>query len=365
MVPGHVQSRFQRNPRATPKDGDSLLARVLSCLATGGRLCDIVEIIQDNPYERHLQTASTIEESFVIGKGSSSHPHPSPEATSSSPFLRTVIQQSIFLARELEAMRHIAEQTCMNRLLQFGLAAKSSEDNCTSGLTTEFCIDIINSKFSLRNGESFFVVLAEGEREETLSALKSVHPCWYPMGASQFLSFVSKQNSENIMRKLHTAAEICAKREGVAIRVGVSNETTLQEVPIAFREARIALSIARSTRRFLIRSIKLRTLSLLLETVDEAAKSKATEFWRNVMGRFESYTGKLPRQDLEDTLWVWLQCKCDAKEASKQMHIHPNTLRHRLKVIEDVLELDLNDFWTRVDLLIALCLKKTLLLAER
>jgi len=57
---------------------------------------------------------------------------------------------------------------------------------------------------------------------------------------------------------------------------------------------------------------------------------------------------------LVDSLKVFFQCDCDLNQTADQLFIHVNTLRYRLKKIQEVLGVDLNKMDTRTNLYIAL-----------
>ena len=61
-----------------------------------------------------------------------------------------------------------------------------------------------------------------------------------------------------------------------------------------------------------------------------------------------------------ETLEAYINHGCDLKATAKALFLHPNSLRYRLKKIEEVLERDLEDLETKVDLVVAFKIKKLL-----
>lgn len=64
--------------------------------------------------------------------------------------------------------------------------------------------------------------------------------------------------------------------------------------------------------------------------------------------------------ELMDTLETYISHGCDLKATAKALFLHPNSLRYRLKKIEELLERDLEELETRVDLVVALKIKRLL-----
>jgi len=78
---------------------------------------------------------------------------------------------------------------------------------------------------------------------------------------------------------------------------------------------------------------------------------------------YEEKLGELIRSDSEAesnllmTLEEYLKHQCDLKMTAKSLFLHPNSLRYRLKKIEEILEVSLNEFDTKLDLMTAFKIK--------
>ena len=64
--------------------------------------------------------------------------------------------------------------------------------------------------------------------------------------------------------------------------------------------------------------------------------------------------------DLIDTLYSYCNHNGDVIESAQNLFIHPNTLRQRLKKIEAILQMDLNNYTNIVNLMLALKIEKTM-----
>ena len=60
------------------------------------------------------------------------------------------------------------------------------------------------------------------------------------------------------------------------------------------------------------------------------------------------------RDRLASTLLIWLQHGCNANEVAARMHVHPQTVRYRLRQVDDLFGDQLRDPDRRFELEIAL-----------
>lgn len=84
-----------------------------------------------------------------------------------------------------------------------------------------------------------------------------------------------------------------------------------------------------------------------------AARVQAGDHARAVLGGVLSGT-VAEREMLLSTLRVWFDGRGVAKEAARQLHVHPNTVRYRLRRIQELTGLDLTDLRDVAELYVAL-----------
>lgn len=78
---------------------------------------------------------------------------------------------------------------------------------------------------------------------------------------------------------------------------------------------------------------------------------------------YEETLGELIQSDQEGessllmTLEEYLKHQCDLKKTAQSLYLHPNTLRYRLKKIEEILSVPLDDFDTKLNLMTAFKIK--------
>ncbi|KTE93745.1 transcriptional regulator [Desulfitobacterium hafniense] len=92
-------------------------------------------------------------------------------------------------------------------------------------------------------------------------------------------------------------------------------------------------------------------------------KQELLEFHREILAELE--TQDKQKNELIETLENYLVYHCDLKATADALFLHPNSLRYRLKRIEEILDLDLEDFDTRVSLVIAFKIKHLIHSKER
>ena len=87
-------------------------------------------------------------------------------------------------------------------------------------------------------------------------------------------------------------------------------------------------------------------------------KQELQEFYLEVLSELESHDKQ--KNELMETLEKYLINNFDLKSTANALFLHPNSLRYRLKRIEEILDFDLEDFDVRVSLVIAFKIKHIL-----
>ncbi len=87
-------------------------------------------------------------------------------------------------------------------------------------------------------------------------------------------------------------------------------------------------------------------------------KQELEEFYREVLAELENQDKQ--KNELMETLEKYLMNHFDLKATANALFLHPNSLRYRLKRIEEILDLDLEDFDIRVSLVLAFKIKHLL-----
>ncbi len=80
------------------------------------------------------------------------------------------------------------------------------------------------------------------------------------------------------------------------------------------------------------------------------------EFYRETLEELEQYD-KSQKNDLMETLESFIFHRCDLKKTADALFLHKNTLRYRLKKIEEILKINMEDFNEILSLMIAFKIK--------
>ncbi|MCB8814983.1 PucR family transcriptional regulator [Desulfosporosinus shakirovi] len=122
----------------------------------------------------------------------------------------------------------------------------------------------------------------------------------------------------------------------------------------SFQEAKVALELGR------LMDSRLRTpfftklgVARILYNHD---RHELAELYKETLGELERYD-LVNNSDFMKTLETFLAHRCDLKETAKVSYVHPNTLRYRLKKIQEILDVNLDDFDTKLDLMVAFKIK--------
>lgn len=92
-------------------------------------------------------------------------------------------------------------------------------------------------------------------------------------------------------------------------------------------------------------------------------KQELLEFYREILSELE--TQDKQKNELVETLENYLSHHCDLKATANALFLHPNSLRYRLKRIEEILDVDIEDFDTIVSLVIAFKIKHLISFKEK
>ena len=135
------------------------------------------------------------------------------------------------------------------------------------------------------------------------------------------------------------------------VRAGVSGTTAITGLRAAMQEAGYARGIAaKSPRPAVVSGAQLASHQVLLAAVPDELRSSYRE---RVLAELVDYD-RAHRSELVPTLRAYLEHSGSWARCAEQLHVHVNTLRYRVRRIEEISGRDLSDFGTRVDFWLAL-----------
>ncbi|MGP4105945.1 helix-turn-helix domain-containing protein [Virgibacillus sp. L01] len=127
---------------------------------------------------------------------------------------------------------------------------------------------------------------------------------------------------------------------------GIGRETTIDHLAHSYKEAVQSVGYAKSNPTAkVVEYAKLGIERLLHEVDQDTIQMFMYDKLSSVLNLNRSFI---------DTLECFINLNKNHKEVAKALHIHPNTLYYRLKKIEEVLRIDLNNEKDWVDLVIAM-----------
>lgn len=122
----------------------------------------------------------------------------------------------------------------------------------------------------------------------------------------------------------------------------------------SYQEAKVALELGKLTDSRLRTPFFIKLgLARILYNHD---RQELAELYKETLGELERYDRE-HNSDLMKTMETFLVHRCDLKETAKASYVHPNTLRYRLKKIQEILDADLDDFDTKLNLMVAFKIK--------
>ncbi|GAE37038.1 regulator of polyketide synthase expression [Halalkalibacter akibai JCM 9157] len=124
-----------------------------------------------------------------------------------------------------------------------------------------------------------------------------------------------------------------------AMSFGISNYSeNLKEIPTSYQEAVDALRAGyRENKRRFIKSYRIKELAEIYKTIPT---QKLKEFYKSTL-RDLAYPKDKEKEDLVQTLSVFLNNNCQIAETAKILFIHRNTVIYRIKKCEELLGLEI------------------------
>lgn len=144
---------------------------------------------------------------------------------------------------------------------------------------------------------------------------------------------------------------VAADLRGVSVSIGISSPARdPMDLARKYEEAREALRLGRKVRgRGAVTFWEELEVYQLLDRLGQ----DLDQFYRSVIGRLDLPEVK-NRDELLRTLHVYLESQGNAVAAAERLHIHRNTLRYRLKRIQELIGRDLEDPHERFSIWLAL-----------
>lgn len=181
-----------------------------------------------------------------------------------------------------------------------------------------------------------------------LCSIQTIHPKlritqW---SFDKLIMLVPNVSREQLEIGLGTLKRKIEKRFKTQVFIGVGNIEEFYSLNESYTKANIALTIAIADEVELVFEEDL-TIDLLLSEIEEY---KIQNFIDRTIKPI------LSDQELLLNLEKWLNSNTSLQDIANELHIHKNTLKYRLKKIEKLLDLDLNQSKIKLDLNLAIYL---------
>lgn len=164
------------------------------------------------------------------------------------------------------------------------------------------------------------------------------------------LKIALKEIQENINNKI----------EGISISIGIGNSYgDLSQMKQSLKEAEWALQSAKfeNKKNIIITYKEIGVYGLLFNIKD---KSILEQYYFNMLGEIQKYDN-MNDTELIKTLEVYLEESCNVTLTAEALFLHRNTLKYRLRKIEELLECNLHNFKDCERLQMAFDIKKIIM----
>ncbi len=151
------------------------------------------------------------------------------------------------------------------------------------------------------------------------------------------------------------------KKFKISVSMGIGQKYPLMEVHKSYQEARAAINVTHIMgHKNFIRHFNELGIFKLLYTQDSATLQA---FCDETLGRLIEYD-KEHSGEMMATLRCLFDCNMNWKQAAEFLYIHVNTLRYRVSKINEILNVDFYKLETRINLVVAMILRDTLIANE-
>ncbi|MBZ4687046.1 MAG: transcriptional regulator, CdaR [Clostridiales bacterium] len=162
-----------------------------------------------------------------------------------------------------------------------------------------------------------------------------------------------KQKKEDIRKLLHNIKKrIYSHIPEITVSFGIGRfYTSITNLCRSYQEAKTALELG----KFIEETNNITHFEDLgiIQLLASISHEQLDDFCEDYLGELISFDEKNDISLLE-TLYIYLKENGDFNTTAKKLFIHPNTLRYRIKKIEEILKLDLEKYENILNLLIAL-----------
>ncbi|MDR1773809.1 MAG: PucR family transcriptional regulator ligand-binding domain-containing protein [Clostridioides sp.] len=179
-----------------------------------------------------------------------------------------------------------------------------------------------------------------------------------------FLINLEQFEQKNIHSKLTNIGdnirEIVRKNHKSTVTVGIGSKVNdPMETHMSFEQASLSIKIARTIKKGRDSTIFYEDLGVY-EFLYNIYKNKESEDYAVKILKPILVYDKNYKSELMDTLICIISCDWNLKLASSKMYVHYNTIKYRYKKICDLLEYDLNDYESKLNITLATRILKML-----
>lgn len=166
-----------------------------------------------------------------------------------------------------------------------------------------------------------------------------------------FSNYSEEQIHAILLRMIAALRPICP-----GFYTGIGKEQQgMDMISVSYMQARRVVELNRRTgvRNMLVHYSELGLYKLLMavENID-----LLQEFYRKTIGVLEEYD-KANKTNYMETLEIFLQNNCSTGETAEKMFVHRNTISYKIHKIEELLDCNMNELDTKVNLYVSCMLK--------
>lgn len=149
----------------------------------------------------------------------------------------------------------------------------------------------------------------------------------------------------------------------ITVSIGIGNPyPDLNDMKKSMKEAELALKVAKTVNDKNV-TYSYKDLGIFRLLFKSADAKELESFYQETLGALMEYDN-IYKHNFIDTLDVYLSENCNLLKTAETLHLHRNTLKYRIKRIGEITNRDLGNAHERLELQVALLIKKFISLSK-
>jgi purine catabolism regulator len=168
----------------------------------------------------------------------------------------------------------------------------------------------------------------------------------------KYLAFILPDINNSIYTTIEEIKSIFYNMLGNSFQIGLGSAVDFQELNRSLNEAKKVIKVA--SKDYSLKGVYNYKDIGFYRFIDFQNSYNEIEKYVNDYLRPLIYSEKENKDELLETLIIFLENGCNYKDTAEKMYMHPNSIRYRIEIIQDMYGIDLNFCKNKINIAIAL-----------